>query len=1038
MHIADFSVRNSFFVNLVMAAIILAGVLFSFSLPLELFPSVKLEMVTVTTSFPGSSPEDAENLVSIPIEQQIKNISGVKTIKSVSSEGLSRVVAELHPGEDTRKIAWEIDSRVGLIAEDFPREAEQPVIEEQEASFPLVSVALSGDVTSKVLYRHARGLQDELGLLSGINSVNSIGLPAPAFWVYLDYPKMVQYGVSIDDISGAINRRNLNMPGARFTQDSSDFLLRTGGKISSVEEILAVVVSESPSGKHVLLGDVATVTLGEQREEFKSRTNGRPSVTLWVEKQEDVDIVETVDRLKELCERYETRLPDGMEITIAFDRSQWVTSRLGTMLKSGALGLVLVMILLGLFLESRAAFIAALGIPVSFLGAVILMKITGTTLSTLSMFGLIMTLGMVVDDAIIVVENVQRYISRGMEPLKAAVIGTKEVAWPVVATVLTNIAAFIPLLLATGVTGQFLSIIPRVAIFALAFSLLEALLIMPAHCAAWLRKPHAARPPRGNAVLARVRSLYLRGLVFSIRKRYAVIGCFGAIFFVSVFMFTKIPNVMFYLHDVQEILVRVENPPSSSLEYTASSAEQVEKVLRESLPPNVLKNTLSMVGVDMSDPDNPFASGDHIATILVEYEDYSARSENALDLSRVAEGNVRRTVTGPKQIDFITTFGPPTGKPVEVKISGDDIEVLMEIASKALEFLEAERGVSAAASSLVYGKPEARVSVDQGKAAMFGIDKQTVAREIRVLGDGLTVAKTRVGAEEAEITLRYGEAGSEVLSVKSHQIPTPAGSRIPIGSVVEITDERAPLEIKRENLRRTITVTAEVDFQITTSREVNAKFSEYLEDLLSAYPDYSFRFAGEEEQYTQTVKDIMRAALLAVVLIYLILASILRSLSQPIIIMSILPVCITGVLMGILLRGEPMTLPAIIGMVALLGIVVNDSLLLMSFINRRVGKMGGKAMAVVFSARYRFRPIVLTTLTTFSGLLSLMFAYKGQAAILAPMATSLGFGLVFSTFVILYLVPCLYMALGDIIGLWHRLSGRIQSPWGGGRPAETG
>ncbi|MCY4262402.1 MAG: efflux RND transporter permease subunit, partial [Candidatus Dadabacteria bacterium] len=319
-----------------------------------------------------------------------------------------------------------------------------------------------------------------------------------------------------------------------------------------------------------------------------------------------------------------------------------------------------------------------------------------------------------------------------------------------------------------------------------------------------------------------------------------------------------------------------------------------------------------------------------------------------------------------------------------------------------------------------------------------GIDKQTVAREIRVLGDGLTVAKTRVGAEEAEITLRYGEAGSEVLSVKSHQVPTPAGSRIPIGSVVEITDERAPLEIKRENLRRTITVTAEVDFQITTSREVNARFSEHLEDLLSAYPDYSFRFAGEEEQYTQTVKDIMRAALLAVVLIYLILASILRSLSQPIIIMSILPVCITGVLMGILLRGEPMTLPAIIGMVALLGIVVNDSLLLMSFINRRVGKMGGKAMAVVFSARYRFRPIVLTTLTTFSGLLSLMFAYKGQAAILAPMATSLGFGLVFSTFVILYLVPCLYMALGDIIELWHRLSGRIQSPWGGGRPAETG
>ena len=1038
MHIADFSVRNSFFVNLLMGAVILAGILFSLSLPLELFPSVKLEMVTVTTSFPGSSAEDSENLVSIPIEQQIKNISGVKTVKSVSSEGLSRVVAELHPGEDTRKVAWDIDSRVGLIAEDLPREAEQPVIEEQEASFPLVSISVSGDVASEVLYRHARGLQDELGLLGGIDKVNSIGLPAPAFWVYLDYPKMVRSGVGIDDISDAINRRNLNIPGASFTQDSSDFLLRTGGKIRSAEDILAVVVSESPSGKHVLLGDVATVALGEQREEFKSRSNGRPSVTFWVEKQKDVDIVDTVDRIKELCDRYEGQLPEGMDITIAFDRSHWVKSRLGTMLRSGALGLVLVVILLGLFLESRAAFIVALGIPVSFLGAVILMKLTGTTLSTLSMFGLIMTLGMVVDDAIIVVENVQRYISRGVDPLKAAVIGTKEVAWPVVATVLTNIAAFIPLLLATGLTGQFLSLIPRVAIFALFFSLFEALLIMPSHCAGWLRKSNPKRPPRGNAVLARVRSLYLRGLVFSIRKRYAVIGCFGAVFVVSVFIFAKIPNVMFYLHDVQEMVIRVENPPSSSLEYTASSADQVEKVLRESIPPHVLKHTLSMVGVDMSDPDNPFASGDHVATILVEYEDYSLRSENALELSRVAESKVRSAVTGPKQVDFITTFGPPTGKPVDVKISGDDISVLMDIASRVLEFLGTEQGVNAAASSLVYGKPEARVSVDQGKAAMFGLDKRAVAREIRVLGDGLTVAKTRVGTEEAEINLRYGKQGSQVLSVKSHQIPTPAGSWVPIGSVVEITDSRAPLEIKRENLRRTITVTAEVDSRITTSREVNARLSGHLENLLSAYPGYSFRFAGEEEQYNQTVSDIKRAALLAVILIYLILASILRSLSQPIIIMSILPVCITGVLMGILLRGEPMTLPAIIGMVALLGIVVNDSLLLMSFINRRVGKMRARAAAVVFSAKYRFRPIVLTTLTTFSGLFSLMFAYKGQSAILAPMAISLGFGLVFSTFVILYLVPCLYMALGDVIGRWNNISGRIPFPRGGGRPAETG
>ncbi len=1014
MHIADFSVRNSFFVNLLMGAIILIGLLFSFSLPLELFPSVKLEMVTVTTSFPGSSAEDVENLVSVPIEQQIKNVSGIKIVKSVSSEGFSRVTAEVYPGEDTRRVAWEIDSKINLIADDLPEDTEEPVTEEQKASFPLVSVSVSGDISRDILYSSARRLRDKLALLDGIDNVTSVGLPDPAIWVYLDYPKMVQFGLGIEEISNAINARNLDIPGANFTGSSADFLLRTEGKIRSVEDLLNIPVARSVEGKHVLLRDVATVTLGEQRENLRSRINGRPAITFWVEKQKDVDILDTVDRIRELTEKYETRLPEDVEITLAFDRSHWVKSRLRTMLKSGGLGFVLVVILLTLFLDRKAAFIAALGIPVSFLGAAILMKMTGTTLNVLSMFGLIMMLGMVVDDAIIVVENVQRYISRGMEPLRAAVVGTKEVAWPVVATVLTNIAAFTPLLLATGLIGQFLSVIPKVAIFALCFSLFEALLIMPSHCADWLPANGTTRSPRGNAPLLRVRGLYLRGLLFALRNRYAVIGCFTVIFAVSVFVFIRIPNVMFYLHDIEEVMVRVENPPSSSLEHTAASVARVEEAVRRSVPPHVLKNTLSMIGLDMSDPDNMFSMGDNMATVLVEYEDYSARRENAVELSRVAENRVGETVTGPKQVNFLETTGPPIGKPVDVKISGNDIPVLMEIASRVREYLGSQPGVSATTSNLVYGKPEARVQIDERKAGVFGIDKWSVSREIKALGDGLTVAKTRVGEEEAEINLRYGRGESSAFSVKSHQIPTPLGKRVPIGTVAEITESKTLLEIRREKLRRTVTVTAEVDNQTTTSREVTANLSRHLDSLLENYPGYSFRFAGEEEQYTQAISDIKKASLLALLLIYLILASILRSTFQPLIIMSVLPFCITGVVIAILLRGEPMTLPAIIGMVALLGIVVNDSLLLLNFINRRAKKMPSKVVAIVFSARYRFRPIVLTTLTTFSGLFSLMFVYKGQAGILAPMAASLGFGLVFSTFVILYLVPCLYLVLDDI------------------------
>ena len=1038
MHVADFSVRNSFFANLLMGVIILGGLLLSFSLPFEMFPSVKLEMVTVTTSFPGSSAEDVENLVTVPIEQQVKNVSGVKIVKSASSEGISRVIAEVYPGEDTHVIAREIDSRINLIADDLPRDAEEPVTEEQKASFPLVSVSVSGDAQGDALYRSARELRDELLLVGGVENVTSVGLPDPALWVYLDYPKMVQFGLGVGEISDAVRARNLDVPGATFTRNGTGFLLRTEGKIRTVEDLLDIPVSANVEGKHVLLRDVATVALGERREDARSRINGRPGVSFWVKKQKDVDILDTVDRIKRLAGRYGGELPPGLEITLAFDKSHWVKNRLWTMLKSGGLGLVMVVLVLGLFLDRRAAFIAALGIPVSFLGAVILMKVTGTTLNILSMFGLIMMLGLVVDDAIIVVENVQRYVLRGMAPLRAAVTGTREVAWPVVATVMTNIAAFTPLLLATGLIGQFLSIIPKVAIFALCFSLFEALLIMPSHCAGWLRAGSVSRPPRGNAALLRVRGLYLRGLLFALRNRYAVMGCFAVIFLVSVYVFVRIPNVMFYLHDTHEMAVRVENPPSSSLDHTVVSVARVEEAVRSSIPPGVLRNVLSMVGIDMSDPDNLFSTGDHLATVMLEFEDYSARRENAIEASRVAEKNVGETVTGPKQVDFISTVGPPSGKPVDVKISGDDIPVLMDIASRAREFLDRQPGVSAAASDLTYGKPEARVEIDERKAAVFGLDKWSVAREIKALGDGLTVAKTRVGEEEAEIKLRYAEGGSGILPVKSHQVPTPLGSRVPIGSVAEIRDSRTPLEIRRENLRRTVTVTAEVDSAATTSREVSAALSLYLDGLLENYPGYSFRFAGEEEQYTQAVSDMKKAALVAVLLIYFILATVLRSCFQPLIIMSILPLCLTGVILGILLRGEPMTLPSIIGMVALLGIVVNDSLLLMDFINRRAGKRPGKAAAVMFSARYRFRPIVLTTLTTFSGLFSLMFVYRGEASFLAPMAASLGFGLVFSTFVILYMVPCLYLALDDVAGQWRRLIRRGALPAGGGGSPRTG
>ncbi|MGI9554197.1 MAG: efflux RND transporter permease subunit, partial [Thermodesulfobacteriota bacterium] len=999
MHIAEFSVKNSVLVNLLMGAIIVIGLIFALVLPLELFPSIKLDIVTVDTVFPGASAEDVEKLVTIPIEEEIKNTSGIKLLRSTSSEGLSVVIAELESGEDASRFVQDIDSKISRIKDRLPEDAEEPIVEEVKSDFPLLNIAITGEVPRQTLRNHAIRLKDELQLIDGVDNIVFSGIGDPIFWVNLDYPKMHQYKINIDQVSNAIIQKNLDLPGGGYTQDKIELLVRTRGKIYEVDDILNIPIIRDPSGKHVLIRDIASVEIGEEKTRTSSRVNGEPAITFWINKQKNVDAIDTVAAIREYISEYKNTLPESINIYDTNDSSYWVKKRFQSMLKSGGLGLFFVMLSLGLFLNRRAALIAALGIPISFLGAFILMKFNGITINMLSMFGLIMVLGIVVDDAIIVVENVQRYITQGVPPREAAIRGTKEVALPVMATILTNIAAFIPLLFATGLIGEFLSVIPKVAIFALLVSLLEALLIMPSHCADWL-KPETKNGENKRRWFFVVRSVYLKGLYFSLRNRYVVVLSFVFILFLSFFIIIGLPNVMFYQHDTSEFQIRVENPSQSSLEYTKSSVKKIEEVVKQVVPEHALKNIVSMVGIDLTTGDSP-GFGDHLATIIVEYEDFENREENGLELKKQVRENVEKIVVGPEKLDFIAEAGIPTGKPVDVRILGNNIDTLKEISQKVQNELNRYSGVYGISDNLIWGKPEIRVKVDERKAAIFGLDTTTVAKEVRALVDGLTVAQTRIGKEEADINVKYDIPSENLFNlIQSHQILTPGKERVAIGTIADIEMSPSILDIKRYDSNRSVSVRAEVDQKITTSREVNTKITGYVEEVVSNYPGYHYKLAGEEEDYRKTMDDIMRASIAAIILIYLILASILRSYFQPLIIMSILPFTLIGVTAGILLRGEPRTLPAIIGIVALFGIVVNDSLVLMDFINKRKDKFNNRIFAVVMSAKHRFRPIILTTLTTCAGLSTLMFAFRGEAAFLAPMATALGVGLLFSTIIL--------------------------------------
>ncbi len=1009
MNIAEFSTKNPVTINLIMAAILIAGFMSAIILPRELFPSIELEIVTIDTAYVGASAEDIEKLVSIPIEDEISDITGITVIRSVSSEGRSHVVAEIDPREDVTRIAEEIRTEVANMKGTLPEDAEDSIVKEVKPRFPVISISIAGDVPREELRSHAIELRDKMKLVDGVESVVASGLGDPVFWVKADPGKMYQYDIGIEHIASAIRNKNLDLPGGAYEQGDVEFLIRTRGKVQNTGDLLNIPVRRSPRGRHVLLGDIATVELGEEKTLTTSRVNGLPAITFWINKQQIADAVETVERVREKVEKFKRGLPRDIEIFDSNDSSYWVKQRFKTMVKSGVIGLVIVLIVLASFLDRRSAAMAALGIPVSFFGAFILMHFSNITLNVLSMFGLIMVLGIIVDDAIIVVENIQRYIQGGLPPREAAVKGTMEVARPVVAAILTNIAAFLPLLLATGLIGKFISFIPMVAIFVLVFSLVEAMLILPSHCADFL-KPHSpGRRLRGWVF--RFRSQYLKALFFVLRFRYVVTASFLAILILMGAVLYKMPLVLFYARDINQFVISVKNPTWSSLDDTKASVAEIEEVVRDTAPSGALKNTVSMIGMELSKRAPEF--GDHLSSIFVEFEDFDKRKENGLELMREMRSRAREQIVGPIVMDFIKSGGPPAGKPVDVRIQGKEFDTLEEITAELEEYLGTVPGVHGVSDDIVWGKPEVRIEVNEPRAALYGLDTVTVARAVRAAVDGLTVGSTRLGREEADIVLLYDfSEGDLLMLLETYQIYTSEGGWVPLGAVADLTVSPSKLSISRYDMERAVSVTSEIDQSVATASEVNSGVEGFLNRLLRSFPGYTFSFSGEEAETRESMRSIFRASWIAILLIYIILASILKSYFQPLIIMAVLPFTAIGVAVGILIRSEPLTFPALIGIVALLGIVINDSLLLVDFINQRKKKMG-RIAAVVMSSKHRFRPIILTTVTTFGGLISLMYHTRGEAAFLAPMAVALGFGLVFATIITLFLIPSLYLMLDD-------------------------
>lgn len=1032
MGIARFSINNRVPVNLLLIVMVSGGIIGYASMPREVFPVVSINRVAVSTVYSGVSPEEIEKNITIPIERAIKGIKGIEHLESTSLEGSSLIEAELEPGRDMKRAAEDIRSRIERI-ETLPEEADDPVVIEIEFEAPVVMVGVSGPVREATLREVADELEDRIEQIDGVGSVTLSGYRDREIWIEVDPNRMYPLGIGIREVIQALKSRNLDLAGGRLKGKKEELLLRTVGEFRDIPEANRMVVRENPAGRHITLRDIGSARLTYEEEEDYGRINKERSITLNVTKSADGDAISIMNAVEAARDQLRQDLPADVEISLTQNSAVWIQSRLRTLYVNGTIGFTLVCLTLFTFLNWRMALWTALGIPASFLGALFLMPLLGQSVNMLSLFALIVVLGLVVDDAIIVTENVYRYVSMGYAPIKAAIIGTEQVVMPVIATVATTIAAFIPMLMMTGILGKFMRVIPIVVSLVLVMSLVEALLILPSHLADFSHPPpkRSGRSDRDGIWFIRLRRLYQKALVVSLRRRYRLVA--GVVALTAVLVATAYHGGKFVLFDVKDIpgfVVMLETPTGTKLEETSKRVAEIEQRVA-TLRAEDINATVSLIGRQLDPETNRIKHGSHLGQVIIELADFDApdRRNGYEVLAEMREKIVGITGLKSLKVEAIQG-GPPVGAAIEMKIRGEDLDQLQKISDEVLDFLEGIPGVLDIRDDYSRGKKEIQFQVDPERAALYGLDTAAVAAAVRASFHGEAVTRIRRDDETIDIVVKFAEPyRNNPRTLEQLKVASPTGVLVPIKSVAVPMLYEGVNAINRKDHRRTITVLSDVDTDIVTSREVVKKIESEFGDLGLRYPGYDFHFGGETEEQRKSMRSLLKAFTITALIIYTILGGLFKSFLQPIIVMFAVPFGIIGVIIGHFVMGQSLSLLSLIGVVALSGIVVNDSLLLVDFIN--TAREGGarRWRSIVVSGRVRMRPILLTTLTTVLGLATLSFQTKGQAGYLAPMAISIVWGLLFATGLTLFLVPALF-AIGDDLLI------TMKRRWGGRRPLD--
>lgn len=1018
-HLIRYFIRRPLLVNIITLTVLGFGIYSLFFVKREAFPIIDFDNISVFTLYPGASPETVEKLITAPLEENLQDIDGIKTMQSVSTQSTSIINIELDPDVTNSALA-KADIQDAVDGwDERPQTAEDPVVTSINTKlFPVITVAIKGNVAEETIRAVARSLESPIEAIADVAKIRFEGIRDYEWQVDADPAKLQRWDISLGELTAALRRNNLNIPGGSLwitdvaSADTQEVVLRTVGELTTQADIENTVIRANLLGQPIYVKNVAQVQRGFVERRVYHRTGGVPSQNLVVLKKEQGDIIHLVDELKDVMEHEAQFFPAGVTYELVSDSSYIVTRRLNVLTNNLIIGLILVLIILSLALPSKIALISAFGIPFAFLTAIALMYLLGISVNIISMLGLILVVGMLVDDAVVVTENAQRTMESGLPPEAAALKSTQEIWPPLLTSVTTTMMAFAPLLFMGGTLGKFIQYVPYGVLLGLAASLFECFFILPNHIAHWIKhSPAKSTKPSwwSRQVLPRYGSL----LHWIIKLRYLGVLLILLLTVSTALLFkTKMGFIMFPRGGIAEFTIRAEGKVGIPLEQTLKVITHIEDQVA-TLPPDELIEFQSIVG-RYTMGNQRGVSGSQYGQVEVRLTDADDRTRsvtNIIDQLKELIGEIPDT-----KLRFAKRrAGPPGGRPVAIGIRGEDYQEIQAAVAAVKTLLLEEPGVSDISDTFTPGKDEIHLVIQPNQAAAAGLSLGDIGQAVRTAFEGTVPTTIRRASEEVDIRVRLHPSHRESLAtLKELTIANGRGQRIPLSRVA--TFERRPsiASYEREDNQRQIVVEADIDYRQTTPLAVGAAIAEHLPSLQTSYPHLSFHFGGEQQDTQENTQELLRIVIITFCGIFLLLTLLFNNIFQPFLISLTIPLAVIPVVWAFYFHNMTLTFFALIGMVALAGVIVNNAIVLTSFINTYRQEGMTTTSSIITACQTRLRPILLTTITTVSGILPTAYGIGGLDPFVVPLAMALGWGLALGSILVCLAYPIFLTIFDDL------------------------